>query len=124
MKKVLAAIILLIYFAVSTGFTLSIHYCMDKFSSAEIGASDNHKCGKCGMDVNGGCCRDVVKLVKLQNSYFSQKAISPDFQLPPVTVQETAHLITPLFNFPHTKRAVAHAPPLPQQEIYIANNVF
>ena len=49
MKKALAAILLLVYFAVTTGFSLSVHYCMDEFESASIGSSGDDVCDNCGM---------------------------------------------------------------------------
>src|SRR5919205_3478135 len=67
MKKVLAAILLLIYFTVNTGFTVSMHYCMDRLASTKIGAHHTDKCPYCGMKIKpGGCCKDQVKVVKLQ----------------------------------------------------------
>jgi len=124
MKKVLAIVTLLVYFVVSTGFTLSFHYCMDKFSSIGIGYSDSHKCGTCGMDIDGGCCHDVVKVVKLTADYMAQNHIDADFQLalPPVT--ETAYLFIPLQNFSNIEAPVAHAPPPLPAEINILNSVF
>ena len=68
MKKLAASILLLIYFTVTTGFVVSVHYCMNKLDSIQLGDNSSEECGKCGMHVedSGGCCKDDVKLVKMQ----------------------------------------------------------
>ncbi len=49
MKKGLSIILLLIYFTVSTSFTVNLHYCMDKIQSWELGTTNDEKCDLCGM---------------------------------------------------------------------------
>lgn len=125
MKKILAAIVLLIYFCATTGFVISMHYCMDRFDSAEIGSSKDEKCHKCGMHKNGGCCRDDVKVVKLQTSHLASQIIT-DKIFTPVTAQAiiTEFLFTPLKNFSFKENSTAHSPPLSEQDSYLQNRVF
>ena len=70
MKKVFAFIITLMYLGVSSGFVVAIHHCMGSVAGASLGmAGSNNTCGKCGMDRGSNkCCKDEVKLVKLQDA--------------------------------------------------------
>lgn len=68
MKKATASILLLLYFVVSTGFVVSVQYCMDKANGVELVETAHKECGKCGMTIkiNDGCCKDDVKVLKVQ----------------------------------------------------------
>src|ERR687890_814593 len=101
MKRFLASILLLIYFCVSTGFVVSMHYCMNKFDSVQVGAADSEKCGKCGMHTedSDGCCRDEVKVVKLQQDSQLAKLLMPSFSMAPVQLTLSQHLVLPFQNF-------------------------
>ena len=66
MKKVFTIALSLIFFAVSSGIIINMHYCMGKRSGVSYRATAASHCGKCGMD-NTGCCHDDVQLVKLSN---------------------------------------------------------
>jgi hypothetical protein len=124
MKKVLAAISLIVYFTVSTGFVVSLHYCMDRLTSAQIGDKHSDKCEYCGMQKDGNCCRDDVKIVKLQTTHLASKAIAPDFSLPVPVIAVAEYFASSFFNFTQTNRTVAHSPPLSQQDTYLQNCVF
>jgi hypothetical protein len=124
MKKILAAILLLVYFTVSTGFVVSLHYCMDRLASTEIGHGNSDKCEYCGMQKDGNCCRDDVKIVKLQTIHLASKAIEPAFSLPVPLITVAEYLAAPFFNFTQTERAIAHGPPLSEQDTYLQNRVF
>lgn len=126
MKKLLASILLLVYFTVSTGFVVSIHYCMNKVDSVQLGDTTSDECGKCGMHIedSGGCCKDDVQMVKLQGDQSLVKITVPDFSL---------HLPSPLFNAfdiysnnnsVEEKHPLAHGPPLSEQDTYLKNCVF
>jgi hypothetical protein len=77
-KKILSILILAIYLTVSTGFVVSLHYCMDRVDSVELGTMSNvDQCHKCGM-VHNSCCGVEVKLVRLpltHNLPVQQKAM-------------------------------------------------
>ena len=69
MKKLLIAILAIVYLGVSSGVAMTIHYCMGKVSSIDL-LHQNDKCGKCGMKTgSGGCCKDEFKIFKLKDSH-------------------------------------------------------
>ena len=124
MKKTLAAILLLVYFTVSTGFVVSLHYCMDRLTSTEIGNSKSDKCDYCGMHKDGHCCRDDVKVVKLQVLHTISQIAVPLFSLSPAHVVTATFIVSPFYNFTKTNDAIAHSPPLSEQDTYLQNCVF
>jgi hypothetical protein len=67
MKKLLVIALASIYLLVSSGVVVNLHYCMGKLSSMGLIHHDSKTCGNCGMD-NNGCCKDEVKVVKLQDN--------------------------------------------------------
>ena len=70
---------LLIYFMVSTGFFVSVHYCMNRVASVKAGVTDDDVCELCGMKINGHCCRDDVKYFKLKLEHPVVQQLVPDF---------------------------------------------
>ena len=84
MKKSIAAILLVLYVAFSSGLVISFHYCMDSFDSVQLGAKKSDYCGICGMHKSSGneCCKDEVKIFKInddqQTSAASFKFSTPD----------------------------------------------
>ena len=63
MKKILVSILAVFYLASSVGATVHLHYCMDKFINWSL-LKGGDKCNKCGMEKDGGCCKDENKFVK------------------------------------------------------------
>ena len=124
MQKVLVAILLLVYFTVSTGFVVSLHYCMDRLAAAQFGDEHSSKCPYCGMEKDGNCCRDDVKIIKLQTTHLASKAITPEFSPSLIATPTAAFLTTPFYNFTKNNRAIAHGPPLSEQDTYLQNRVF
>jgi hypothetical protein len=124
MKKILTSIVLVAYFTVSSGFVISMHYCMDRLDSFEIGNSSNDKCSKCGMHKNGGCCKDEVMMVKLETSHIASQVITSNFSLPLVQLINTEFLLTPFRNYIQQTTSIAHSPPLIEQDVCIKNCVF
>ena len=126
MKRFAAFILLLIYFTVSTGFVVSMHYCMNQFDSVQVGAASD-KCSKCGMHINdsGGCCRDEVKVVKLQMDKQVAKMLFSSLSFAPVELPLSQHLALPFQNFQQAIEAVPTGPPLlSNQPVYLSNRVF
>lgn len=124
MKKGIAAILFLFYFAFSTGVIISYHYCMDEFDSLQLGDKKTEICGKCGMHSDDmGCCNDQVKIFKIEDD---QQAAAVNFKFEtPVTV------IEPLLTWneiPVTSTYQLftnnHSPPLSKQDTYLQNCVF
>lgn len=126
MKKVLAAIVLFVYFTFSTGFVVSLHFCMDQLDSAQLGTDSSDECGRCGMhkDKANDCCWDEVKVIKIQHSHLSAKAVAADFSLPLTVSEPIAFITNPFYNFTQARYQVAHSPPLNEQGIFIRNCVF
>lgn len=127
MKKLFAVILLLIYFTVSTGFVFSLHYCMGKFDSVQLGVSESEKCNKCGMHTanSDGCCHDEVKVLKLQQDPLVAKVLLPVAAQMPVEVPLSLHLTTPFYNYRSPEVYEHFRPPLlSEQETYLSNCVF
>ncbi|GAA4326734.1 HYC_CC_PP family protein [Flaviaesturariibacter amylovorans] len=126
MKKAITIFVLAAYFLVSSGFVVNLHFCMDRFDSWELGASDRHECGTCGMKVKkGACCHDEVKVVKVQQdatgAYYALLSLMAPAEVPSfaslflVPELVPAQAITP----------PAHGPPLlSRQDTYLRNCVF
>ena len=68
MRKLFLAILTIVYLGTSTGFSVSLHYCMGHPSDWNIGLSSSDRCNTCGMKkTNGkdnGCCKDESKFFK------------------------------------------------------------
>lgn len=126
MKKLVASILLLVYFVVSTGFVVSIHYCMDEINSVELGHVTDNECNDCGMMITGsdGCCKDEVKVMKMQADQVVAKLIKANFSLSLITTRYTSYLFIPLISERQHNVPVAHGPPLSEQDTYLQNRVF
>ena len=121
MKRILVLLIAFVYFAVSSGFTVHMHYCMGHFVDASFidDSADIHACDHCGMTKkkNGnGCCNDQHKIVKSSIDHSLVKQV----ELPaPVVMQAllvVQHFpVAPVAFIP--ERSIpsfhAHAPPEP-----------
>lgn len=127
MKKLTAAILLLVYFTVSTGFVISQHYCMDKVASVEVGESHSDECGKCGMplDEKQSCCRNEIKVVKLYQDLIPSYSVVLELVSLPAIIASVHYIITPFENSAHYTEYWSHAPPLlSKQDTYLSNCVF
>lgn len=73
MKKLIVAILAVLYLGVSSGATVHLHYCMGKLLGVSLVEKDSRKCGKCGMEKTAApkksCCKDEHKLIKLENDH-------------------------------------------------------
>jgi hypothetical protein len=123
-KKALAAILLLVYFTVTTGFSLSVHYCMDEFESAQIGSSGDDVCDNCGMHKTDGCCREEVKVIKLSTSHVISQVPTIDLSLAEIPVIYSDFFFTSLQKPSRQFPTLDHGPPIADQEIYLRNCVF
>lgn len=127
MQKFFSFLLLLIYTCVSTGFAVSTHYCMDKKASVELGAAHKDVCDVCGMNKteNNGCCRDEIKVVKLQQDTQLAKVLMPSVQLSLPIAFLSNYLVSPFYNFiENSITATFQPPPLLHDDIYIENRVF
>jgi hypothetical protein len=126
MKKVLVTILCLAFFMVNTGFVVNLHYCMNKLHSWEIGADQSEKCGKCGMSTSktNDCCRDEVKVVKLQQDVVNSQAMSvSDLSQPFIRSFVSVFLLPD--SGPDRSEYLSYRPPLiDHHKIYIEHRVF
>ena len=125
MKKILVSIFAVFYLASSVGATVHLHYCMDKFIAWSLLKNDGDKCDKCGMEKDGGCCKDENKFVK---NNIDQKLAESSIQLMPMAavaaptafIYTAGHFISIIQENP-----LSHAPPRNNGVgIYILNSVF
>lgn len=76
-KKFLLSIFAVFYLAISSGFTVQVHYCMDKLSGWELSLMDEKQpsCERCGMHMNADndCCKDEQKVVKFESDQKAQQ---------------------------------------------------
>lgn len=126
MKKLLASILAIFYLSSSVGATIHLHYCMDKLINWSLTKSDGDKCDKCGMEKDGGCCKNEEKVIKnnadqniagsaIQSIRVLSTAVLFDF----ITASENS------FSSVIERYPICHAPPLiGAGEIYVMNCVF
>src|SRR5688500_2152392 len=126
MKKAIAAILLVLYVAFSTGVVISCHYCMNDLDSLQLGNVTNEVCGNCGMEATDamGCCSDEVKILTIEDDQqvaaASFKFFTPDAILTPLSVRNEVSFITSN----HQLFLNNHSPPLSKQDTYLQNCVF
>ncbi len=128
MKKIVAAISLACYLAVSCGIVINYHYCMNRLASTQLFAAAKPVCGKCGMHTkkSNGCCHDEVKVVKLvqdQSSIsgflFKLASIHAVISIP------SEFIAASFYNVSGQRHFLNHSPPLlSAQDTYLQNNVF
>ena len=124
MKRLLTFLIAIIYFCISSGFIVSVHYCMGKVSKATIEIASSKSCA-CGNKEMKGCCKTESKFIKLsdnhQATYADVSIISP-FHIVPNFYIITKTIVASS----NTKLAFNnHSPPIVSpQPVYILNCVF
>ncbi len=128
MKKIIVSIVLLCYLAVSSGVIINFHYCMNRLASTQLFVAESKQCGKCGMHTedSNGCCRDEVKIVKMEDDQKLAAVFS--YILPTleaVVNVPSEFIVTSFYNVPGSRHFLNHSPPfLSSQDTYIQNNVF
>lgn len=128
MRKGIAAISFIIYFAASTGIVINSHYCMKRLVSVHLFGTKPEVCGFCGMDMhdNSGCCRDEVTVAKLVQDQV--KIPITLYELPSIDVTSvfvSDFITAPVVNINEQRHFHNHSPPLlSAQDIYLQNNVF
>ena len=127
MRYFLTTILSIIYLVVSSGFAINLHYCMNKLHSWELGVSEKDQCGKCGMksQKKNSCCRDEVKLVKLQQDTLTAKATVFNFGFSALAAATSFYVLLPFKSFESFTAHPIHGPPLiHKQDTYLRNCVF
>jgi hypothetical protein len=127
MKKLLASITSVFYFAFSCGVMINLHYCMDEVDSVQLYAASDDTCNRCGMTVKAGegCCRDEVTIIKLVDD---QQTTHQHFTIasPVVEKQDAGTFQLSAFEEPQAqKHFLNHSPPiLKGQDTYLVHRVF
>ena len=126
MKKILVSILAVFYLSSSVGTIVHLHYCMDKLINWSLLKSEGDKCNKCGMDKDGGCCKDEEKVIK---NNVDQNIAGPVVQsmqvLPTAALCAFINTSEDRFSSVIERHPICHAPPLIRAgEIYILNRVF
>ena len=97
MRKTIYTLVVAVYFLLSSGVVVQLHYCMDRLQ--EIGLfSDRHEgtCDDCGMDMDADndCCQDRTEVIKLVQDQSIQQAPVPVFknisEIPSVSNEQVA----------------------------------
>lgn len=128
MKRLLTSIIALLYFTISTGLVMNVHYCMGKLSSVKVNQAPAETC-ICGMSLketsSKGCCKTEFTVIKLDDNHKASYA-SFDFQTPEIPLSRTiSFLEVSTFQLADKVFADIHGPPLlSEQDTYLRNCVF
>ncbi|MCZ2223360.1 MAG: hypothetical protein LC122_06990 [Chitinophagales bacterium] len=127
MKKVVTAILTILYFSVSSGMVFNIHYCKDKVSSVQIDllAKDLCGCSKKDKKTNKkNCCKTEHKIIKLQNDH-KVSTVDYSFKTPITPVLFTNYFFNTSFKSLNFNNHTTIIPPLiSEQDIHIENCVF
>ena len=128
MRKLIVAILALLYISASAGATLHLHYCMGLLADWGLQHNESKKCSKCGMEEkkDNRCCKHEQKFFKNDTD---QKTTESAFQqLPSISISIPPSFVEMAFNNFHSKKSVnpiSHAPPRSNNiAVYIRNCVF
>ncbi|HVK97420.1 MAG TPA: hypothetical protein VM368_06365 [Flavisolibacter sp.] len=97
---------------------------MNEFDSARIGIKGDSNCDRCGMETDGNCCWDDVKVVKLQFQHTIASLLNADFSTPLAAPAYTDFTLGAIHQIISPTSKIAHSPPLIHGAIYIKNCVF
>lgn len=116
MKRFITILLAFLYITLTSGFTVSVHYCMGKLASVNFKSQPDDVCNMCSKPgKKGKCCKDEYKYCKVdvsshevakvqQNIEPSVKALSLPVIILPVPALTVTHFNT--FN--------NHGPPDPE----------
>lgn len=128
MRKLSVTILLFAYLAFSCGVVISSHYCMNQLASTQLFSASDKECGICGMHIDDsqGCCRDEVRIVKMDDDQkvpslfsFENKSPKPLFSTPSVFLVACFQNKTP-----EADKPCPPPPLLTGQETCVKNCVF
>ena len=101
---------------------------MNRLATVHLYETSVDVCGRCGMDTqkSNGCCRDEVKVVKLEQD--QNKTTIATFalsSLEPIVSVPSDFIITSSYNVDEKRHFHNHSPPLlSAQDTYLQINVF
>lgn len=130
MKKIVAAILAVLYIGTSAGATVHLHYCMGELADWGLGHNTSKTCGKCGMEKSAekdnGCCKDEHKFVKNDTDQKVSESVVLNFTLQVIDIPVyfptlSENLVSSITEeFP-----VSHAPPRSSTPpVYLLNRTF
>ncbi len=135
MKKIIVAIIAILYIFSAVGANVHIHYCMGKVIEKNVCQSHSNnnkcnKCSKCGMSysksIKKSCCKDEQKEIKISkdqnNSTNFLISIQPSFQVICTTFSEFS--IAEFTNISEKKPTANSPPKYSKTAVYIKNCTF
>ncbi len=117
MRKILFSILAVLYFGLSTGATIHMHYCMGKLVESALWHNSSKvgdKCSNCGMsNKKSKCCKDEHKHLQIEKDQKANDLNSQNFSFSEVQI-----LNTPFFEYKTAIRnslfglnSYANAPP-------------
>jgi len=130
MKKLLVAIIALLYISTSTGAVVQLHYCMGKLAGWGFGDKKSTTCGGCGMEKmdknNNGCCKDDHKFLKNDADQKTTEAGVQMIQLMALALPASSLELSSLdFLSVTEENPISNSPPRTSRvAVYIRNCVF
>ena len=130
MKKVIIAILAIVYMGTATGATIHMHYCMGKLVSMGLLPGKDDQCDKCGMKKSegkyNGCCKDEHKQIKIDKDQKTTETLVHTMQA--IAVEMPAAFVEiPFNNFSSLteKNPYGNAPPRSASvALYVRNCVF
>lgn len=82
MKKFAVILIAVLYTAITSGFTVNLHYCMGKLASIDMLQTPSDACNKCGKtDKGSDCCKNELKYCKVTEVHQAAKTLHQDAPL-------------------------------------------
>lgn len=130
MKKLIAAILAVLYLGTSTGATVHMHYCMGELADWGLGHNNSKTCGKCGMEKsaekNNGCCKDEHKFVKNETDQKVAESVVLDFSQQIIDIPVSFFAISEsLVSSISEEYPISHAPPRSgTRQVYLLNRTF
>ena len=76
------------------------------------------------IEDSNGCCKDDVKLVKMQVDQAFAKLLTADFSIGLEAISNSEYHLAPLTNSITEEYPLSHGPPLSEQDTYLQNCVF
>lgn len=129
-KKFLVTIFAFLYLVISSGFTVQVHYCMDKLSGWELSliSDKQQSCERCGMHMvaENDCCKNEQKVVKFESDQKAQQQQNFIFQ-PIALVQslpETNFAIGSLISIQFLPGNLLQKPPNLSMPLFVRHQNF
>lgn len=125
MKRLLTAIIAILYFTISSGFVVNLHYCMGKLRAQKVAVSAKKMCACKKAEDKKGCCKTTYKVIKLddkhQISSIAFNVLTPVIYLPVRQMDVSAVLLQ---ESEKLQAYAANAPPQEQAPLNVLYCVF